>query len=96
MDEFIKIENLPQFASKHSSKRYFIENKYETVHRFALRAIRVELLEREREKEREIVFRILYTGYLLSIIKIKKEIESEREREREREKEKEREETEWK
>ena len=35
--------------------------------------------EREREKGRD-SFGILFTGYLLSIVKIKREIESEREK----------------
>ena len=59
------------------------ENKGENAHRFSLSAIRGELLERERDN-----FGILYTGYLLSIVKIEKEIERMREREREREREK--------
>ena len=42
-------------------------------------------MERERES-----FLILYTGYLLSIVKIKKEIERERERVREIERERKR------
>ena len=39
-------------------------------------------MKREREKKREIErdsFEILYTGYLLSIVKIKREIEREKE-----------------
>ena len=48
-------------------------NKYENFHRFALSAIRGELLERERYS-----FGILYTGYLLSIVNIKREIEIDR------------------
>ena len=57
-------------------------NKDENVHRFALSAIRGDLLEGEREKKRERdSFGILYTGYLF-IVKIKREIERERERER--------------
>ena len=43
-----------------------------------------ELFSRERKRERD-SFGILYTGYLLSIVKIKREIEREKERERERE-----------
>ena len=35
-------------------------------------------IEREKENERDF-FGILYTGYLLSIVKIKREIERERE-----------------
>jgi hypothetical protein len=50
------------------------EKKDENVHRFALSAIRGELLEKE------IV--LGYTGYLLSIVKIKRERKRE-ERERE-------------
>ena len=63
-------------------------NKDENVHRFALRATRGKLLETGREKERDRdSLGILYTGYLLSIVNIKKEIERERkERRREREK----------
>ena len=38
----------------------FMINKDENFHRFALSAIREELLEREREKEREIVL-VYYT-----------------------------------
>ena len=53
-------------------------NKEEDVHRYALSAIREELLEREK-KERD-SFGILYTGYLLSIVKIKWENEKERDR----------------
>ena len=53
--------------------RLYVFNKEENAHRFVLSAIRVELLERERDS-----FGILYTGYLLSIVKIKKEIERER------------------
>ena len=49
----------------------------ENVHRFAFIARKGELLERERDS-----FGILYTGYLLSIVKIKREIEREKERER--------------
>ena len=41
-------------------------------------------MERERERDR---FEILYTGYLLSIVKIKREIQRKRERELERERE---------
>ena len=65
-------------------------NKDENVQRFALSAIIGELLEREREREKEgeslerererDSFRILYTGYPLSIVKIKREIDRERER----------------
>ena len=51
-------------------------NKDETVHR--------TLGEKERDS-----FRILYTGYLVSILKIKSEIDREREREREKENDKE-------
>ena len=51
-----------------------IRYKDENAHRFALNATRGKLLERERES-----FGILYTGYLLSIVKIKKEIDRERE-----------------
>ena len=47
------------------------------MHRITLSSIRGELL---REKE---FLGILYMGYLLSIVKIKREIERERERERE-------------
>ena len=54
-------------------------NKDENAYRFALSAIRGELLEREKE----IV--LGYTGYQLSIVKIKRERRRERERERERE-----------
>ena len=57
-------------------------NKDENVHRFALSAIRGELLERERDS-----FGILNTGYLLSLEKREREKEREREEEREREKE---------
>ena len=53
---------------------YIYYNKDENVHRFALSAIRGELLEREREKERE----------------KEKEKEREKNRERERERERER------
>ena len=75
------------------------------VHRFTLSAIRGKLLKRKREGERD-SFGILYTGYLLSIVKkkIKREVEREREnkeierknkkrkkRKRERKREKERE-----
>ena len=63
-------------------------NKDENVHRFALSAIRGKLLERKRERD---IFGILYKGYLLSIVKIKKERERERESEREREREREKE-----
>ena len=45
-------------------------------------AIRGELLKRERDS-----LGILYTGYLLSIVKIKRVLERERDRERERERE---------
>ena len=56
-------------------------NKEENVHRFALGAIRGKLLEREREKKKKEgdSFGILYTGYLLSIVKIKREIQRKRE-----------------
>ena len=53
--------------------------KGQNVHRFALRAIIGELLERDS-------FEILYTGYLLSIVKIKRERENDKKKEREREK----------
>ena len=46
--------------------------------------------ERERERERD-SFGLLYTGYLLSIVNIKREIEREIKRERERERKRERE-----
>ena len=52
---------VPKMASKKQS------NKDENVHRFALTTIKGELLERES-------FGILYTGYILSIVKIKREI----------------------
>ena len=42
--------------------------------------------ESERERERD-DFKILYTGYLLSIVKIKREIYKEREREESEKKE---------
>ena len=54
-------------------------NKDENVHKFALSAIRGELLERKKKSERY-SFGMLYTGYLLSIVKIKKERERESER----------------
>ena len=48
--------------------------------------------ERERKKERvRVKFGIFYTGYLLFIVKNKKELEIERERERVCEKERDRE-----
>ena len=60
-------------------RRSLLKNKDETVHRFALSALRGELLEREREKDREREsIGILFTGYLLSIVKIEREIERER------------------
>ena len=59
---------------------YLFRNKDENAHRFALSSIRGELLEREREKEID-SFGILYTGYLFSLVKIKKGIEREGERE---------------
>ena len=43
-------------------------------------------MERERERDSS---GILYRGYLLSIVKIKREIEKERKREKEKEREKE-------
>ena len=52
-------------------------NHDEKVHRFALSAIRGEVLERERVRDS---FWILYTGYLLSIVKTMSEIDRERER----------------
>ena len=90
----------------------YYKNKDENVHRFALRAIRGELLEserervkererkrekkRERERKRDKVrererkrdkerdsFKILFTGYLIFIVKIKREREGGRERDRE-------------
>ena len=48
-------------------------NKDENVHKFALSDIRGELLESERYS-----FGILYKGYLLSIVKFKREREIER------------------
>jgi hypothetical protein len=68
------------------------ENKDENVHRFALSAITGELLKREREREKKRErerdsFGILYTGYLLSIVNIKREIERERKREIEQKRE---------
>ena len=59
--------------------RLYVFNKDENGHRFALNAIRGVLFERERNS-----FGILYTGYLLSIVKIKRERERERKSERER------------
>ena len=60
---------------------HITRNKDENVHRYALSAISGEFLERERDS-----FGILYTGYLLSILRLReREIERERERERERE-----------
>ena len=44
----------------------------ENVHRFDLSAIRGTFGEREKERDS---FRILYTGYLLSIVKIKRKRE---------------------
>jgi hypothetical protein len=44
---------------------------------------------RKQKRDRD-SFGILYTGYLLSIVKIKREIERERERKREKERERER------
>ena len=44
------------------------------MHRFALSAIIEELLEREKEIERD-SFGMIYTGYQLSIVKIKRERE---------------------
>ena len=49
-------------------------NKDKNVYRYALSAIRGELLESENEKERD-SFGILYTGDLLSIVKIRRERE---------------------
>ena len=48
-----------------------IKNKDEIVQRFALSAMRGELLEIEREKKRE---REIALGYYHSIVKIKREI----------------------
>ena len=48
------------------------KNKDENVNRLVLRVIRGELLERERDS-----FGILYTVYLLSIVKIKRVIRRE-------------------
>ena len=58
----------------------------ETKTKTPICALRGELLERERDS-----FGILYTGYLLSIVKIKRGRERQRERERETERERERE-----
>ena len=55
-------------------------NKDENVHRFALSPIKGELLESKRDR-----FGILCTAYLLSIVKIRREIETERKRDRDRE-----------
>ena len=87
MAEFALMQHLRQLIKK---------NKDENGNRFALSALREELLERERGREKQKdrkrkrerdSFGILYTGYLLSIVKIKREIErdkeeSERERKR--------------
>ena len=54
-------------------------DKQRKLRRFALSAIRRELLERERERDS---FGILYTGYLLFIVKIKREIKRKIKRER--------------
>ena len=71
-------------------------NKDEYVNWFSLSAIKGGTFE-ERKRKKEIerdCFEILYTGYLLSIVEIKREIEREKEerererREREREREK--------
>ena len=55
--------------------KYYLEtkkNKDKNVHKNALNAIRGDLLEGEREKVRERdSFGILYTGYILFIVKIK-------------------------
>ena len=51
----------------------------ENVHRFALSAIRGEFLEIDSERERY-SFGIFYTGNLLSIVRIKREIERKKER----------------
>ena len=53
----------------------FKRNKDENVHSFPLSAIRVELLERMKEREREKdSFGMLYTGYILYIVKIMREM----------------------
>ena len=60
-------------------------SKDENVRRFALSAKKGEHLERERERERKrryterYSFGMFYTGYLLSIVKIKRERDRERE-----------------
>ena len=56
------------------SQKKRILNMDESVHRFALSKIRGGLLEREKKRDS---FWILYTGYLFSIVKIKREIEKE-------------------
>ena len=48
-------------------------NKDKNVHRFALSAIRGELLERERDS-----FEIFLTGYLLSIVRLRERVRKER------------------
>ena len=58
-----------------------MKDKDENVHWFVLSTLRGNLLEIEREKKREREerdsFGNLYTGYLLFIIKIKREIDRE-------------------
>ena len=74
-----------------TSFKQILINKDDGLHRrFALSAIRGELLERERDRERY-SFGILFTDYLLSIVKIKREIEREYREKRKREIDKERE-----
>ena len=61
----------------------FVNNKDEKAHRFALSGDIWREKERERERKRgreRNSFGILYTGYLLSIVKIKREIEINRNR----------------
>ena len=67
---------------KVSDCSFFIiaKNKDENVHRFALGAIEGNFW---REKERD-SFGILYAGYLLSIVQIKREKEGDREKERQK------------
>ena len=50
--------------------KFYYYNKDKNAHRFALSAIRGELLESERDS-----FGILCMGYLLTIVIIKREIE---------------------
>ena len=64
----------------------YVRNKDENAHSFALSALREKERKKKRGRERD-SFGILYKGYLLSTVKVKKERDRKRETEKERKRE---------